>query len=90
MSAPQTTIEVDPEAAEILRRIMQRAVARGETLGAYLSHALPPDALDTSRSTPQKEAWDSFVSGMISWSQSHLPPGYVADDSREAAYDDCS
>jgi hypothetical protein len=34
--------------------------------------------------------WESFVSGMASWSRSNLPPGYAADDSRDAAYDERS
>ena len=83
-------IEVDAQAAEILRRLAQRATAKGETLGAYLSHTLPPDAIETPRPASQRDAWESFVSGMTAWSKSHLLPGYVADDSREAAYDDRS
>jgi|HubBroStandDraft_2_1064218.scaffolds.fasta_scaffold2299661_1 hypothetical protein len=87
---PPTTIEVDSEAADILRRVMQHAQSMGETLGAFLSHALPPDAMEARRSISQKDAWESFVSGMTSWSHSNLPPGYVADDSRESTYDDRS
>jgi len=69
---------------------MRRAREKGETLGVFLSHTLPPDALEAPPSRSQKEAWESFVSGMISWSQSNLPVGYVADDSRDALYDDRS
>jgi hypothetical protein len=90
MSISETTIEVDLQAADILRRVAERARARGETLGAYLSHTLPPEAIGPHRATSQREAWESFVSGMTSWSKTHLPAGYVADDSRDAAYGDRS
>jgi hypothetical protein len=82
------TIAVDPQVAEILRRASALASASGETLGAYLLHSLPPNAIGEKSSTSQRQAWDAFVTGMASWSKSNLPTGYVADDSRDSIYDD--
>lgn len=90
MPQSATTISVDLQAAEILRRVSQRALANGETLGAYLSHTLPAESFEAPKSTSQRDAWEAFVAGMVSWSTAHLPPGYVADDSRDASYDDRS
>jgi hypothetical protein len=90
MSSSATSIEVDAQAAEILRRVSERAKAKGETLGSYLLHALPTDAIEAQPSASQRDAWESFVLGMTTWSKSHLPPGYTANDSRDAAYDDRS
>lgn len=83
--AAKITIEVDAQAAEILRQADERAQARGESLGAYLRRALPdtPHNVQSSRA-----AWNSFVEGMTAWTNSHVPPGHVADDSRDSIYDD--
>ena len=82
------TIEVDTQAAEILRAATLRAQARGETLGSYLSHVLPPDPVAANPATieRQRKAVESFVEGM-SRLTAHLPPGYTADDSRDSIYD---
>jgi len=85
---PTTTIEVDATAAEIIRRASAPARSRGETLGTYLQHTLPAEIANGNGATSQAEAWSSFVAGMTSWAKSNLPAGYVADDSRESAYDD--
>jgi hypothetical protein len=90
MGSSDTIIQVDTQAAELLRRASQRAQAMGETLGAYLSHVLPADETDHHGAASQRMAWKAFVSGMTAWSSSHLPAGYVADDSRDAIYDDRS
>lgn len=79
-------IEVDVKAAEILRHADDVARARGETLGVYLSKSLP-DLENTSKEA-QLAAWTQFVQAMSEWSRKHLPPGYVADDSRESMYSD--
>jgi hypothetical protein len=88
MASTETVIEVDTQAAELLQRASRRAKARGQTLGAYLAQVLPEDEPDARRAASQRDAWESFVSGMTAWSTAHLPAGYVADDSRDAAYDD--
>jgi hypothetical protein len=76
---PTTTIEVDMQAADILRRVSQRAHEKGETLGSYLSHTLP-DERESLPPSSQREAWEAFVTGMVSWSSVNLPAGFVADD----------
>jgi len=93
MVAPtKTTIEVDTAVADILRRADAHARARGETLEAYLGRALPRDvAKDTSqddktKSERQWEALERFFHEMSALTAS-LPPGYVADDSRDSIYD---
>lgn len=91
--APQTTtIQVDTAAAELIKRADARARANGETLGAYLKHALPREVVNGNGTNhaPQSEAWDSFVVGMSSLVKSSVPDGHVADDRRESMYDDRS
>ena len=85
-----TTIEVDTVAADILRRADAHARANGETLGSYLEHTLPRNIVDdTPRYSPeeQKEAWDNFVREMTALVEASVPPGHVADDSRDSIYD---
>ena len=84
--AAKVKIEVDVKAAEILRNAADVARARGETLGVYLSKSLPD--LENASKEAQLVAWTQFVEGMSDWSRNHLPPGYVADDSRESMYSD--
>jgi hypothetical protein len=81
------TIEVDPMAAEIIRRAQARAQSRGETLGAYLQHALPADVVAKKARPSQLDAWNAFVTGMTTLTKD-LPAGHFVDDSREAMYDD--
>jgi len=92
MSRPDqnTMIEVDIEAAEILRRAASQAHARGQSLGAYLRQSLTADAVDQHTALSQREAWDQFIRGMRAHVEASVPKGYVADDSREAMYDDRS
>ena len=83
-----TTIQVDAQAAEILQRASARARNNGETLGSYLQHALASDAGAEKTHLSQREAWETFVAGMVQWAKSNLPAGYAVNDSRDAAYDD--
>ena len=74
MSPQQTTIiEVDAPAAEILRRAEARARSQGETLGAYLQHALPPEVVNGKKTATQAEAWEAFVSGMTALVEANVP-----------------
>jgi len=89
----KTTIEVDTVAADILRRADAHARAKGETLGTYLEHVLPSEIVkdtpivdDKTKSERQWEALDRFFREMSALTAS-LPPGYVADDSRDSIYD---
>ena len=90
MVAPKTTttttIEVDTVAADILRRADALARANGETLGSYLEHVLPRNVVNEPRPL-QKEAWENFVRGMTALVEASVPPGHVADDSRDSIYD---
>jgi hypothetical protein len=83
-----TTITVDVQAGEILRRAAALALAKGETLGAYLGHSLPPDVVSEKSSSSQRQAWEAFVKGMTAWSASNLPAAHIADDARDSMYDD--
>ena len=78
-----TTIEVDLQAAEILRRATEAAKAQGQTLGAYLQVQLPSCATSVSAGR-QRAAWSAFVAGMAEWPQAHPPTGHVVNDSRAA------
>jgi hypothetical protein len=80
-------IEVDSQAAEILRRASQRAAAMGQTLGTYLHQTLPTEAARSENSISQRDAWNAFVSGMTRWAKTNLPPGHVADDDRDSIYE---
>jgi hypothetical protein len=86
LEAANVKIEVDVKAAEILRHATDVAHARGETLGVYLSKSLPH--LENTSKESRLAAWTQFVEGMSDWSRKHLPPGYVADDSRDPIYND--
>jgi hypothetical protein len=86
-AAQTTTIEVDVQTAEILRRARESAEAQGQTLEAYLRHHLNADNAVQSLAT-QREAWMGFVMGMTSWSKANLPAGHRVDDGRETMYDD--
>jgi hypothetical protein len=83
-----TTIEVDTVAAEIIRRADLVARSQGETLGTYLRHTLPKEVLNGERVAAQAEAWNAFVAGMTSLVEASVPPGHVANDSRDAMYGD--
>ena len=82
-----TTIDVDPQAAEILRRASETAKAQGRTLGAFLRSNLSSVGASPSEGR-QRDAWPAFVTGMTAWSNAHLPAGHIVDDSREAMYGD--
>jgi len=90
----KTTIEVDTAVADILRRANASASAKGETLSAYLERTLPHDVVkdtsivdDKTRVERQWEAWDRFVREMTALVTASVPPGHVADDSRDSIYD---
>jgi len=71
----------------LLERIKANAAARQLSLDAYLNDVVARDATTRTNGAAQLAAWNAFVSGMTQWSRAHLPPGYVADDSRESIYE---
>jgi hypothetical protein len=82
------TIEVDAQAAEILRRVSALAEAKGETLGAYLEQVLPAADVPEAENATQAKAWRAFVEGASALVAKTLPSGHFVDDSRESMYDD--
>ena len=88
--ASQTTIQVDAAAAEVIRRMDAFARANGQTLASYLQRVLPSEIIGKNgvRGPTQAEAWNTFVSRMTSMVAAAVPPGHVADDSRDSMYDD--
>ncbi|MCL2649250.1 MAG: hypothetical protein FWD61_20005 [Phycisphaerales bacterium] len=95
VAATKITIEVDVAVADILRRADAHARARGETLSTYLERAVPRDVVkdtptiedDKARIARQTEAWNRFVREMTALVTASVPPGHVADDSRDSIYD---
>jgi len=81
-----TTLTIEDSTYQRLRAL---AAARRLSLDAYLNeiaglnHAPMP-----SDSTRQLAAIESFAAGMKAWTNNHLLPGYIADDSRESIYED--
>jgi hypothetical protein len=50
---------------------------------------MPTTKVQTEDSTRQLAALESFSAGMQAWINDHVPPGHIADDSRESIYEDC-
>ncbi|MDB5330200.1 MAG: hypothetical protein JWP03_1351 [Phycisphaerales bacterium] len=79
-----TTVTIEDSTYQKLRAL---AAARGLSLDALLNAIAGLNAPVEPDSTRQLAALESFSNGMKASINSHLPPGHIADDSRESVYE---
>ena len=88
------TISLPPETEAALR---QRAADRGTDLETFVREAVEEKLRGAAAAVaspppepPSTEAWvrqfDEWVGHLRRWGERNLPPGHVADDSRERIY----
>lgn len=69
------------------RRLQALAAARQLSVDAYLREIAGTGVMLESDSVRQLAALESIASGMIQCANGRLPPGHIADDSRESIYE---
>lgn len=80
-----TTVTIEDSTYHKLRAL---AKARRLSLDALLNEIAGANTPMESDSIRQLAALESFSAGMKAWINGHLPPGHIADDSRESIYED--